>query len=70
MGVAVGVIVGDVLMGSTSILVKSQKYNDGLSKHYEEVNESLLNDTANKIIAECSNTGIDQFTARFVKYFF
>ena len=37
LGVAIGVIVGDALTGSTSILANAQKYSDGLSKHYEEV---------------------------------
>ena len=67
--VAVGVIVGDALTGSTSILANSLKYSEGLSKHYEEVSKDFLNDTANEIIAELNDIGIDEFTARFVKSF-
>ena len=66
LGVAVGVIVGDALTGSTSILANSQKYSEGLSKHYEEVSKDFLNDTANDIISELNDIGIDEFTARFV----
>ena len=44
LGVAVGVIVGDALTGNTSILANSQKYSEGLSKHYEEVSKDFLND--------------------------
>ena len=69
LGVAVGVIVGDALTGSTSILANSQKYSEGLSKHYGEVSKDFLNDTANDIIAELNEIGIDEFTARFVKSF-
>ena len=69
LGVAVGVIVGDALTGSTSILANSQKYSDGLSKHYDEVSKDFLNDTANDIIAELTDIGIDEFTPRFVKSF-
>ena len=69
LSVAVGVIVGDALTGSTSILANSQKFSDGLSKHYEEVSKDFLNDTANDIIAELNDIGIDEFTARFVKSF-
>ena len=42
LAVAVGVIVGDALKGSTSILANSQKYSDGLSKHYETVDKDFL----------------------------
>ena len=69
LGVAVGVIVGDALTGSTSILANSQKYSDGLSKHYDEVSKDFLNDTANDILAELTDIGIDEFTPRFVKSF-
>ena len=69
LGVAVGVTVGDALTGSTSILANSQKYSDGLSKHYEEITKDFLNDTANEIIAELNDIGIDEFTPRFVKSF-
>ena len=69
LSVAVGVIVGDALTGSTSILANSQKFSDGLSKHYEEVSKDFLNDTANDIITELNDIGIDEFTARFVKSF-
>ena len=67
LGVAVGVIVGDALAGSTSILANAQKYSDGLSKHYEEVSKDFLNDSANDIIADLNDIGIDEFTPRFVK---
>ena len=67
LSVAVGVIVGDALTGSTSILANSQKFSDGLSKHYEEVSKDFLNNTANEIIAELNDIGIDKFTARFIK---
>ena len=69
LGVAIGVIVGDALTGSTSILANAQKYSDGLSKHYEEVGKDFLNDCANDIIAELNDIGIDEFTPRFVKSF-
>ena len=69
LSVAVGVIVGDALTGSTSILANSQKFSDGLSKHYEEISKDFLNDTANDIISELNDIGIDEFTARFVKTF-
>ena len=69
LGVTVGVIVGDALTGSTSILANAQKYSDGLSKHYEEVSKDFLNDSANDIIAELNDIGIDEFTPRFVKSF-
>ena len=69
LSVAVGVIVGDALTGSTSILANSQKFSDGLSKHYEEISKDFLNDTANDIISELNDIGIDEFTARFVKSF-
>ena len=69
LGVAIGVIVGDALTGSTSILANAQKYSDGLSKHYEEVSKDFLNDSANDIIAELNDIGIDEFTPRFVKSF-
>ena len=69
LSVAVGVIVGDALTGSTSILAHSQKFSDGLSKHYEEISKDFLNDTANDIISELNEIGIDEFTARFVKSF-
>ena len=67
LGVAVGVIVGDALAGSTSILANAQQYSDGLSKHYEEVSKDFLNDSANDIIADLNDIGIDEFTPRFVK---
>ena len=41
LGVALGVIVGDALTGSTSILANAQKYSDGLPRHYEEVNKNF-----------------------------
>jgi hypothetical protein len=69
LGVAVGVTIGDALTGSTSILANSQKYSDVLSRHYEEVTKDFLNDTANDIIAELNDIGIDEFTPRFVKSF-
>ena len=67
LAVAVGVIVGDALKGSTSILANSQKYSDGLSKHYETVDKDFLNDSANDIITELNDIGIDEFTPLFVK---
>ena len=69
LSVAVGVIVGDALTGSTSILANSQKFSDGLSKHYEEVSKDFLNDTSNDIIAELNDIVIDEFTGRFFKTF-
>ena len=66
LAVAVGVIVGDALKGSTSILANSQKYSDGLSKHYETVDKDFLNDSANDIITELNDIGIDEFTPLFV----
>ena len=69
LGVAIGVIVGDALTGSTSIFANAQKYSDGLSKHYEEVSKDFLNDCANDILAELNDIGIDEFTPRFIKSF-
>ncbi len=69
LAVVVGVIVGDALKGSTSILANSQKYSDGLSKHYETVDKDFLNNSANDIIAELNDIGIDEFTPLFVKSF-
>ena len=66
LAVVVGVIVGDALKGSTSILANSQKYSDGLSKHYETVDKDFLNDSANDIITELNDIGIDEFTPLFV----
>jgi len=69
LSVAVGIVVGDALMGTTSILANSQKFSDGLSKHYEEITKDFISDTANDIIAELNDIGIDEFTPRFVKSF-
>ena len=69
LSVAVGIVVGDALMGTTSILANSQKFSDGLSKHYEEITKDFISDTANDIIAELHDIGIDEFTPRFVKSF-
>ena len=69
LSVAVGIVVGDALMGTTSILANSQKFGDGLSKHYEEITKDFISDTANDIIAELNDIGIDEFTPRFVKSF-
>ena len=69
LSVAVGIVVGDALMGTTSILANSQKFSNGLSKHYEEITKDFISDTANDIIAELNDIGIDEFTPRFVKSF-
>ena len=69
LAIAVGVFAGDALKGSTSILANSQKYSDGLSKHYETVDKDFLSDSANDIITELNDIGIDEFTPLFVKSF-
>jgi len=69
LAIAVGVFAGDALKGSTSILANSQKYSDGLSKHYETVDKDFLNDSPNDIITELNNIGIDEFRPLFVRSF-